>query len=195
MKDPVIKADTPTVKPLPNAEDDGTSNVEYDLGGKSHPGDVLANRLHSVLRIIGGPVGESAGPSWGDEQVDASMSPSNDPYTPSPAGQPTAMATGAKGQLQSYAAQQLAAHGITDPNEIGALITLWNKESGWNPNAQNPTSTAYGIAQFLNGTWAGTGYQKTSDPYKQIQAGLSYIYGRYGSPSKALKFHLAHNWY
>jgi len=27
-------------------------------------------------------------------------------------------------------------------------------ESGWNPEAKNPVSTAHGIAQFLDGTWS-----------------------------------------
>jgi hypothetical protein len=66
-----------------------------------------------------------------------------------------------------------------------ALFQLWNNESGWNPNAQNPTSTAYGIAQFLNSTWATVGATKTSDPGGQIVAGLRYIRQAYGSPGNA----------
>ena len=60
-------------------------------------------------------------------------------------------------------------------SEFTCLENLWGKESGWNPNAQNPTSTAYGIPQFLDSTWAGTGIAKTSDGYRQIDAGLIYI--------------------
>jgi len=67
-----------------------------------------------------------------------------------------------------------------------ALKALWNNESGWNNNAQNPTSTAYGIAQFLNSTWSAFGAQKTSDPAGQIAAGLRYIASVYGSPMSAL---------
>jgi Transglycosylase SLT domain len=66
-----------------------------------------------------------------------------------------------------------------------ALRALWNGESGWNNNAQNPTSTAYGIAQFLNSTWGSVGASKSSDPATQIAAGLKYIQGAYGSPSNA----------
>ena len=66
-------------------------------------------------------------------------------------------------------------------SEFSCLENLWGKESGWNPNAQNPTSTAYGIPQFLDSTWAGTGIAKTSDGYRQIDAGLIYIEQRYGS--------------
>lgn len=75
-----------------------------------------------------------------------------------------------------------------------SLSKLINKESSWNPNAQNPRSTAYGLYQFLNGTWAGYG-TKTSDPTGQSVAGLKYIQDRYGTPEKAWQFHKRNNWY
>jgi hypothetical protein len=103
-------------------------------------------------------------------------------------------ATGSKGDLQRYAISRFADFGWSE-SEASALIDLWQRESGWNPAAQNPTSTAYGIAQFLNGTWQGVGAAKTSDPYAQIDAGLKYIKGRFGSPSAALAFHQAKGWY
>ncbi|WLW38530.1 tail length tape measure protein [Streptomyces phage Vanseggelen] len=73
-------------------------------------------------------------------------------------------------------------------SEWTALERLWTNESGWNPHAQNPTSTAYGIAQFLDETWAGYGIPKTSNAAKQIEAGLRYIEARYGKPNAALAF-------
>ena len=80
-------------------------------------------------------------------------------------------------------------------SQFDCLDALWEAESNWTPTAQNPTSTAYGIAQFLNGTWAGTGIAKTSDPFRQIDAGLVYIENRYGSACAAWNFHQANNWY
>ncbi|WJN63307.1 hypothetical protein [Streptomyces phage phiScoe54] len=81
--------------------------------------------------------------------------------------------------------------------EWTALEDLWTRESGWNPHAQNPTSTAYGIAQFLDSTWASYGIDKTSDAARQIEAGLRYIEARYGKPSAALAFWLNRypHWY
>ena len=95
------------------------------------------------------------------------------------------------GSYQEYALAQLGG----DANEFSCLESLWGKESGWNPNAQNPTSTAYGIPQFLDSTWAGTGIAKTSDGYRQIDAGLIYIENRYGSPCAAWGHSQANNWY
>ena len=80
-------------------------------------------------------------------------------------------------------------------SEFTCLENLWGKESGWNPNAQNPTSTAYGIPQFLNSTWASTGIAKTSDGYRQIDAGLIYIENRFGSPCGAWAHSQAKGWY
>jgi len=76
-----------------------------------------------------------------------------------------------------------------------ALNKLVMSESGWSNTAQNPTSTAYGIGQFLNSTWASVGASKTSDPGAQIAAMLRYIRSRYGDPASAWAFKQTHNWY
>lgn len=69
------------------------------------------------------------------------------------------------------------------------------QESGWNPRAQNPTSTAYGIGQFLDSTWATVGATKTSNPYAQIWDMEKYIKQRYGDPAAAEAYHLRNNSY
>jgi hypothetical protein len=80
-------------------------------------------------------------------------------------------------------------------DEFWALDYIITRESGWRSTAQNPHSTAYGLCQFLNGTWKGTGYTKTSDPYKQIEAGIVYMKNRYGSITGAYQFKKLNNWY
>jgi hypothetical protein len=102
-----------------------------------------------------------------------------------------AAAPAPSGSFQEYALSKLGG----DAAEFSCLESLWGKESGWNPNAQNPTSTAYGIAQFLDSTWAGTGIAKTSDGYRQIDAGLIYINNRYGSPCGAWSHSQSTGWY
>jgi hypothetical protein len=106
------------------------------------------------------------------------------------AGQPLAQAAHSKQAYKDYAAS-----GFRSPAQFDCLDQLWEAESNWNPNAQNPTSSAYGIAQFINATWATTGIAKTSDPYLQIDAGLIYIDERYGTSCAAWDFHQANNWY
>lgn len=76
-----------------------------------------------------------------------------------------------------------------------ALSTLISHESSWNPAAQNPTSTAFGLLQLLDGTWAGTGIGKSDNPAVQAEAGARYIQGRYGDPVNAWNFWMGHHWY
>jgi hypothetical protein len=102
-----------------------------------------------------------------------------------------AAAVAPSGSYQDYALSKLGGSG----SEFTCLENLWGKESGWDPNAQNPSSTAYGIPQFLDSTWAGTGIAKTSDGYRQIDAGLIYIDQRYGSACGAWAHSQANNWY
>lgn len=80
------------------------------------------------------------------------------------------------------------------PDQFTAWDALINAESGWRPTAQNPTSTAYGLGQFLNGTWGPYG-AKTSDPNLQLQYMARYIKNRYGDPIKALIEHNRKSWY
>jgi hypothetical protein len=104
---------------------------------------------------------------------------------------PSKSSSSGSGSFQDYALSKLGG----DSSEFSCLESLWGKESGWNPNAQNPSSTAYGIPQFLNSTWAGTGIAKTSDGYRQIDAGLIYIDSRYGSPCGAWSHSKSTGWY
>ncbi|MCW2538198.1 MAG: uncharacterized protein JWQ26_3897, partial [Modestobacter sp.] len=109
-----------------------------------------------------------------------------------PASAPAAVGSAASsGSFQDYARAQLGG----DAGQFSCLESLWGKESGWNPKAQNPTSTAFGIPQFLDSTWAGTGIAKTTDGYRQIDAGLIYIDSRYGSPCGAWSHSKSTGWY
>jgi hypothetical protein len=96
---------------------------------------------------------------------------------------------------QAYAASQLAKFGWGQ-DQMQALITLWNRESDWTTTATNSSSGAYGIAQALPASKMDSAGDDWQTNYRtQIDWGLGYIKDRYGSPSNALAFHYAHNWY
>ena len=80
-------------------------------------------------------------------------------------------------------------------NEWYYFEKIISKESNWIHTAQNPKSTAYGVAQFLDSTWDLVDCKKTIDPYKQIDCAILYIQDRYTLPSEAWKHHLLMNWY
>jgi hypothetical protein len=82
-----------------------------------------------------------------------------------------------------------------DPSWLAPMMEIAAKESSYNPGAQNKTSTAYGLFQFLNGTWNGTGVSKTSDPVAQSVAAVNYIKSRYGTAQNALAFWQRNGWY
>jgi len=73
-------------------------------------------------------------------------------------------------------------------SEFKALNKLWGKESAWNPEADNPESTAFGIPQMLNMS------PLTPAPL-QIERGLAYIEHRYGKPSIAWSHWRNNGWY
>ena len=79
--------------------------------------------------------------------------------------------------LKQFAKMQSIAFYKWDIHEVGCLNRLWSKESAWNPRADNPHSTAYGIAQMLN--------EKSTSPIRQISNGLVYIKHRYNKPCNA----------
>ena len=109
----------------------------------------------------------------------------------------TGAANGTAAQNQALAktiAAQMGYSAWTTGQEWADWVSLWNQESGWNAAAQNPASTAYGIAQFLDTTWAPYG-PKTSDVSLQIKYGIEYIAARYGSPQMAWAHEQANNWY
>ena len=81
-----------------------------------------------------------------------------------------------------------------DQGQFDAWDALINAESGWRPTAQNPTSTAYGLGQFLDSTWKSYG-AKTSDPALQLYYMAQYIRNRYQTPLRALQEHRRKNWY
>jgi hypothetical protein len=69
-----------------------------------------------------------------------------------------------------------------------ALLSLVAHESGWNRLSQNPDSSAFGLFQVIDRTWAEMGLAKTSDPYFQAVAGFRYIERYYGTPERAWAF-------
>lgn len=93
--------------------------------------------------------------------------------------------------VKDMAAQK---YGWTGP-EWDALYRVMMMESGFRNTAQNPTSSAYGMFQFLDSTWAGYGVAKTADPTLQTIAGLKYIQARYHDPLGALAHEQTFHWY
>ncbi|MEV0951461.1 ubiquitin-like domain-containing protein [Promicromonospora sp. NPDC050249] len=92
--------------------------------------------------------------------------------------------------------QAMAAERGWGADEFSCLDQLWEKESGWRWNADNPSSSAYGIAQANPGSKMATvGSDWLTNPATQIEWGLGYISGRYGTPCGAWAHSVEIGWY
>lgn len=101
-----------------------------------------------------------------------------------------------KAELQNYAHDLVINTYNWSEYDFECLVNLWNKESGWNPNAHNKSSGAHGIPQSLPASkMASEGDDYYTNGYTQIRWGLKYISNRYGSPSNAWNHFLNKNWY
>jgi len=74
---------------------------------------------------------------------------------------------------------------------------LIGKESAWNPQAENPVSSASGIGQLLDGTYKNLGMKHSDAEVPQLVATLAYIGRKYGSggPCAAWAHFKKHRWY
>ncbi|WP_305785071.1 lytic transglycosylase domain-containing protein [Symbioplanes lichenis] len=81
-------------------------------------------------------------------------------------------------------------------DQFSCLNKLWNRESGWDEGASNPSSGAYGIPQALPGSKMATvASDWRTNAATQIKWGLGYIEGRYDSPCGAWNHSESVGWY
>ena len=79
-------------------------------------------------------------------------------------------------------------------DQFSCLDSLYVSESDWRVDADNPTSSAYGIPQALTQLHDLPADYMTSAE-SQIRWGLEYIQGTYGTPCSAWSFKAGHGWY
>ncbi|WPO88085.1 phospholipase [Herbiconiux sp. KACC 21604] len=81
-------------------------------------------------------------------------------------------------------------------DQFQCLDSLWTKESGWNYQAENASSGAYGIPQSLPGSKMATiADDWATNAVTQISWGLNYIARGYGTPCSAWSHSQSVNWY
>jgi hypothetical protein len=96
---------------------------------------------------------------------------------------------------QAIALSMLPGYGWSS-DQFSCLDELWNSESGWQLEATNSMSGAYGIPQALPGEkMASAGPDWRTNPVTQITWGLDYIRASYGSPCSAWAFKQSNSWY
>lgn len=80
--------------------------------------------------------------------------------------------------------------------QLAAWVGVEMLEAGFSLTAQNPTSGAYGMAQFINGAGEYAQYGGNSGTYiGQAVAMANYILQRYGTPEAAYQHEISSHWY
>lgn len=163
-----------TVNKVIQAGKKGLKEVTYKVRYK---GDVEVERIELSSKVIKEPVNKIV-------QIQTVTSRSGN-----------RLASGSVLTYQEYAATVCSSYGWSE-TDVECLISLWNKESGWNPYACNSSSGAYGIPQALPASkMASKGADYKTNYQTQINWGLSYISSRYGNPQNAWSHWLAKGWY
>lgn len=99
---------------------------------------------------------------------------------------------------ENWISQGLSSQGYPQ-SWLKPLSELVARESSYDPNADNPSSSAHGLFQFLDSTRKNPAYGGPNvdwnDPQQQVLAGIKYVVARYGTPEKALAFWDKNKWY
>lgn len=98
-----------------------------------------------------------------------------------------------EGDPRDIARALLPAYGFSS-DQFSCLDQLYVSESDWRVDADNPTSSAYGIPQALTQLHDLPADYMTSAE-SQIRWGLEYIRDTYGTPCSAWSFKQGNNWY
>lgn len=98
-----------------------------------------------------------------------------------------------EGDPRDIARALLPLYGFSS-DQFSCLDSLYVSESDWRVDADNPTSSAYGIPQALTQLHDLPADYMTSAE-SQIRWGLEYIQDTYGTPCSAWSFKASHGWY
>ena len=155
-----------------------TTFLDFGLGGSSKAPEVKANSPMAKLikRQTGGMM------KW----ISKFIAPLNEE-----SGEPGSGTQALPSGSHKNWLKQAGIHGNFDKWNF-----IINHESGWNPRAQNPSSSAYGIGQALPPSkMASFGSDYMTNPITQLKWMKSYVNGRYGGINGAYRWWKSHNWY
>ncbi|MFC3997108.1 transglycosylase SLT domain-containing protein [Nocardiopsis sediminis] len=165
----------------PQADDTG---ADFFADAPQISEEELAEQRAGVQNLIEEAGGTASGSATATEEQEEEEEEESDSGSSIPSGDPKEIA------------QAMLADFGWSADEFSCLEPLWEKESNWNPSAENPSSGAYGIPQALPGNKMATaGSDWQTNPATQITWGLGYIEDRYGSPCEAWDHSEANGWY
>ena len=154
---------------------------------------VVTEKVDEVV-LVGTGSGNTGGKSAPADSGSGGGGGGGESSSPAPAANASGDGTTPEG-AQAIARSLMGSYGWGD-GEFSCLQSLWNRESGWNYQAQNASSGAYGIPQALPGSkMSSVADDWATNPATQITWGLGYIQGRYGTPCSAWAHSESVGWY
>ncbi|VDG18540.1 phage tail tape measure protein [Lactobacillus sakei] [Lactiplantibacillus mudanjiangensis] len=151
---------------------------------KVHTGDQV--KAGQTIAWVGSE-GQSTGPHVHYELRDGLGGKSYNPMTYGGAG---------KGTKPSGSHMNWLKQAGFKPSEYAAANKIISAESGWSATAQNPHSSAYGIAQNISpSSYARFGSDWKTNPITQLKWMKSYVDSRYGGANQALAYRNRVGWY
>ena len=154
---------------------------------------IVTEKVDEVVLVGTGAQELAAAQAAAEAAAAQAAEQANEGAAPAPAVDPGA-GTDPAG-ARAVARSMMAGYGWDD-SQFSCLENLWNRESGWNYQAENASSGAYGIPQALPGSkMSAVAEDWATNPATQITWGLGYISGRYGSPCSAWAHSESVGWY
>ena len=165
-------------------------------------GDNANTALRAAPRLDSDTVDQGSGAELADRERSVSRSDRRTPVDKdkvasldqSSGGQATRKEDLSQADPRDIARAMLPEYGFSS-DQFSCLDSLYMSESGWDPTADNPSSSAYGIPQALTETHDDLPADYMTNPASQIEWGLDYIRSSYGTPCSAWEFKQANNWY
>jgi hypothetical protein len=177
----------------PTAQEQLAEQIVADAGGADRQWDDV-DTMTSILPEKAEADSESA-------QSDPAEVPVEEETTEEESSDDSGSSVDISAECSDYSGNQAIGCTMTldygwDMGEFQCLVDLWNRESGWDENAYNSSSGATGIPQALPGSkMASAGDDWATNPATQIEWGLGYIDGVYGSPCAAWSHSESVGWY
>ena len=165
----------------------------------------LRERVASAFDAIMDPIGNMI-PSFGDSPIGQLPKKAFDTIRGSvrdwllgKADETEGAGTGVEGSgpVRDQVREAMAAYGWDTGEQWDAVDWIVTRESGWDPNAVNASSGAWGLFQFnpSSGTLQEYIPDRNPNPRVQGEAGARYIRDRYGDPLAARRFWEANGHY
>jgi hypothetical protein len=135
----------------------------------------------------------------GDSPAQSSPGTGNLTSTSTTSTRSSASGKQVQGDLVTWLSDAMNITGVGNDWLSSLKWILDHESSGGDPHAKNPNSTASGMFQLIDSTWAAYRDKKLPnnvfDPVANSVAAIRYIKDRYGSPSKAVEFWKKNNYY